>query len=423
MAYIPLKTVSTRGNKLTESSDLTRTLSSVLMTQTYLVLEKDSRWTVIDLDKLVLFEQNINTALPLATALSAVLSDIVVMRYTVTHVPTKNRLGLYENRLRVFSPISYKDYKVQFTSVDTPAVVDDVTRKGYLDDLVVTSAEDLSHCLAAVNGVFHKTVMFEKKLYILDGFRTCRISGRKDVTLVDTRLLGGHSVIPLTTNNVRLTSYNALATVTLPASAKGKSVFLVVDGYFYHLEQDVFYFADDTHIKIKTHKLPLITQFRHNPRTMRTKDRFGIDAPQGSRKYTDAYSAKLLDSRFVPQTELTTLAFQQSRLTHYHSFLVVMDAPAVYPVSLDVTPTGTPQFYIDHSDRFLSGMMRYSAGLCPSYLIFRDPFKRKLIWIQEQDNSLDYQAESISPAFLPAPSPDPIESAGLPARFIDYVSA
>lgn len=423
MAYTPIRTIVITDGRLTESSDLTVPVSSFSGKDAYLVLEKNLAHFTIEIGKITLFESDIDLSAPINTAFATKLNDAFVVQYGKAGIPMKNDRGTYDKRLRVFSPVSYKGYKVQITSINTPNIVDDMSKKGFLDDLVISTREDISNMLVAVNGVFHKTTIHNGKLYVMDGFRTMRVSNRKDVTIVDTKHLGGHSIIPLTAGNVSQATYNGIATIKTGVSLRNKTVFLVVDGYFYHKEANVFYYADDKTIKVMTNKLPLIQQFRHNPRTITRLDRYGQDASQSSRKYSDGYDALFLNKRQVAMSNFTTLAFQLSRLRAYHSFLVVVDNPSVFPVSAEVLPTGTPQFYSDMEDRVLSGMMSYSAGLCPSYLILKDPFKRKSIFIQKQDNDLDWQRESLSPQFVPSLISDPSPAANIPARFVDYVSA
>lgn len=423
MVYTPIRTIVVQKRALVESSDLTVPLSSFAGKQAYLAVEKSEAVFVLDIGQILLFQTGLSLSTPIGSVFTALLNDTFVTRYHNNSIPIKNDNGIYNNRLKVFDPGSYKDHRIQFTSINTPTILDDVTKKGYLDDLVITTRSDVANYLVAVNGVFHRTAIHQGKLYVLDGFRTMRLSSLKDVTAVDTSPIGGHSVIPLTSSNVALSQYNGLATITTTQSLRNKSVFLVIDGYFYHQETDVFYFGDDKHIKVKTNKLPLIDQFRHNPRTIYHPDRYSTDASQKSRKYDDAFDALFLNKRFVPTAQLQTRDFQYSRLTNYHSFLVVVNNPNIFPVNYDVLPTGTPQFYRDHADRVVSGMMQHSVGLCPSYLILKDPFKRKSFFIQRQDYDLGLYRTSIAPSFIPSLLEQTEESARLQARFIDYVSA
>lgn len=423
MAYTPSRLIIRQKNQFTESQDLSVTLGSLGAQEVFLQVIQNKTAFVLDLAKILLFESGLDYTQSVTDGLTSRLTDFFVTKYSRDDIPVRNDNGFYTKRLKVFNPTNYKDHKVQFTSINTPEIVDDITKKGFLDDLVVTTRSNVTNYLAAVNGVFHKTAVHEDKLYILDGFRTIRLTDRDDITLVDTTPLGGHTIIPLTSENVALDSYNGVATVSTEMSLKNKTVFFVIDGYFYHQETQIFYHADDTHLKLYTNKLPLIEQFRHNPRTIYRQDRYGADATQRSRKYTDGYDAVFLGKRVVSTDQFKTKEFQYSRLTGFHSFLVVIDNPSIFPVNYELIPTGTPQFYRDHATRMLSGMLSYSVGACPSYLILRDPFGRKSIYIEKQNYDLNLQRDSVSPSFIPSLVENIEESADLPIRMIDYISA
>lgn len=423
MSYTVVKTITVVNNHLYESTDITKPLSDFTNSESYVVVKHFTNLYSLSLGRILNFVPHLNLNQPISTALNSLFNDTFISTYIADYIPIKRISDLYSKRLNVFNPIAYKDFKVQFTSINTPTILDDVTQKGFLDDLVISteSSYDFTHCLVAVNGVFHKTTYLNNKLYVLDGFRTIRLSGKRDVVIVDTREIGGHTIIPLTTSNVTQSVYQQPSLVTLSSSILGKTIFPVIDGYFYHRSYNVLSFPDQTHLKIETNKLPLIQQFRHNPRTIYRIDRYGTDAPQSSRKYTDVYEEIFLNQETIPTVSLANADFQYSRLTHYHSFLIVMNNPNLYTVSIDVIPTGTPQFYQESSTRSVSGMMNYGCGLCPSYLIWKDPFKRKSIFINSQDSDIDWQNQTINPLFIPNLIPTPELSAQIPARFIDYV--
>ncbi len=422
MAYIPVKVITVNRNRLQESGDLTKPMSDFLDINSYLVIKQDTFTYTLSIGEILTFVPNIDLSQPIGQAFNNLFNDSFISHFENNIIPLVRSSGLYQNRLRVLNPFAYKDYKVQFTSVDTPTVIDDVEKKGFLDDLVITSSQDLSQCLVAVNGVFHRTVFANDSLYVLDGFRTIRLTGRKDVTLVDTRDIGGHTIVPLTANNVEQGAYKQNAIVNLQNSIANKTVFAVIDGYFYHRDHEILEVATPTHLRIKTNKLPLIQQFRHNPRTLHRVNLYG-DSEQHSRKYEDPYDLIFLGRRSVSAASLENAAFQYSRLTSYHSFLVVINNPNIFTVSADIIPTDTPQFYYEQSNRNISGMLNYGCGLCPSYLIWKDPAGRKSIFLQEQDYDVDHHNRSIDPAFIPAPIREPRLGAKIPAQFIDYVSA
>jgi hypothetical protein len=423
MAYTVVKTVTIKNDRLIESSDLTKPLSAYLRGDHFLVVAKDRNLSCLSIGRMLTTVPNLDVATPIGTAFTAMLTDLFVARYNVSTIPLQMSSGLYNKRLVVFNPLTYKNFDVYYTSVNTPSVRDDPLKKGFLDDLAIKSDEDMSNYLVAINGVFHRTAILDNVLYVLDGFRTIRLSGRRDILVVDTRNIGGHTIVPLTTSNVSKPEYGQRAVVTTPSSIQGKTAFAVIDGYFYHRDSKVLSVADQNHFWIHTNKLPLIQQFRHNPRTVYRNDRYGPDATQKSRKYDDAYGSVFLNATSVPTAQLANKDFQYSRLTAYHSFLVVMNNPNLFTVSVDILHTDTPKLYQEASQRNISGLLRYGCGLCPSYLIWADAFSRKSIFLSEQDHDIDRQDQSISPAFIPTLLKEPVEGVRVPAQFFDYVCA
>ena len=423
-SYTTVKYITISGTTLTEYTDLTTPIGNLIGTHSYLVVINNfNALSFLSIDSIMRYLQ-LDITQPIGTVLTSYLNNLFVEKYNVDGIPSKMASEYYQNRLRVLNPVSYKDYTTDFTSINTPTIINDPTKRGSLDDLVINASADLSNSLVAVNGVFHKTLLSNNSLYVLDGFRNIRISGRKDVTLVDTSHIGGHTVLPLTPNNVVQTTYNDWAYIMTPSSIYGKTLFLVVDGYFYHLSDNVLTIFDSTHVGIKTNLLPLVQQFRHNPRTMYTQDKYGDTPSQGSSKYTDNYDTLFINNRSLPANTFTSLDFQYSRITHYHSFLVIVNNPKIYTVEREVAPTGTPRFYYDYSTLPLSGMASYGCGLCPSYLIHREgDHTRKQVFISGQDNDIDLELNSINPIFIPALIDDAIKAANISTRFIDYVSA
>lgn len=422
MTYIPVSVIVIRNNHLNESYDLSQPLSKFLGKDAHLTVESNAYYYTLSLSKILTFVPKLDITKPLSTALTALLSDQFVTQHQSTGIPIQTVSGFYSKRLTVFNPASYKNYTVHFTSINTPHIRDDASKKGYLDDLAIVSEHDMTHCLVAVNGVFHKTTYLDGVLYVLDGFRTVRLKGRQDITIVDTKELGGHTIVPLTPQNVTSSNYQHPALVKMPESIVGKTVFPVIDGYFYHQEQNVVGYASARTLRLRTNHMPLIQQFRHNPRTIYQSDYYGSDAPAGSRKYTDPYEAVFLNHDTVNADVFKTAAFQYSRLTGFHSFLVVVNNPKLFTLSTDLEPTGTPQSYQDLSNRTLSGMMSYDCGLSPSYIIWKDVYKRSTVLLSEQDRDADWQDESVAPFVIPTLAHDADYKPVSPAKLIDYVT-
>ncbi len=424
MTYVPTKLITQEGLRLIESDDLSKPLLQYTIKPTYISIYQNNFTKVISLSQILTFLPKIDLTKSVQEFITPLLNDAFIERFSADYIPVKNNKGFYDKRLKVFNPLSYKDYQVAFTSINTPEIVNDETQRGFLDDLVISGDSDLSNSLVSVNGVFHRTSFFNGKLYVHDGFRTFRVSKRKDIALVDTKELGGHQIIPITPSMVTQAEWQQPAILSSSSSLTNKTIFLVIDGYFYHLNTKVFKQIADNKLVIYTNKLRLINQWKHNPRTLQYRDLLADDASQTSRKYSDAYQTLLLNNTYVPSDILKTKEFQYSRLTHYHSFLVIINNAHLYQVSRDLLPTGTPRFYHDPASQGISGMLRYGCGLCPSYLIWKDAFERKSIFLSEVDNDIDYEHQTYDPNFIPNLIERPQEAAKqVSASLIDYVCA
>ena len=423
MDYTPIRYIVKDKYTLSEKSDLSVPLSQLVGKDAYLVVQDTHRNKyTLSISQMITFIPNLNKALHLDTVFNSILTDINVERYNDSTIPVAKNSGYYQNRLRVLNPISYKEYAVHFTSVNRPEIIDETINKGTLDDIVIKSDENLSQSLVAVNGVFHKTSLLGNDLYVLDGFRTMRLTGRNDMTLVDTSKIGGHSIIDLNPSNVSLSGYNGRAVITLPSSILNKTICIVVDGYFYHLESEVLSIIDDTHVSVDLTKLLLIKQFRHNPRTVYKPDRFGESVSQYSSKYRDPFDVVFLNKNQVPMSTFTSLDFQLSRLRAYHSFLVVFNRPNIFSIRREVVPTDTQRFYYDYTKLPLSGMLSFNCGLCPSYLIHQETKHRRQIFISDQDEIVDYFDQTINPEYIAVNTKNSDDTRNISCYFIDYIS-
>lgn len=425
MTYNPVRIITVTGRQLSESSDLTVQIGSLATGKNYLLLEKNGYYWTVSINAILLWESGISLTDPVSSALTAKLDDIFVQKYTDMSVPYKTSKGNYLKKLDVFNPISNKGWTVSYGTTENAAIRNEEGLKGSLDDLILTSDLDMTNMLVAVNGVFHRTTLYNGEIYVHDGFRTIRLTDRKDVTVMDTTGIGGHTVVPLTSSNSSHGTYNGVCRVTVPGGVQNKTVLLVVDGFLYHLDTEVLKYLSNTVIGIKTDKLPLIQQFRHNPRTLQRRDILKDSLEQGSSRYVDDYAKLFLtDSGVVPTAPLNTLDFQTSRLFHYHSFLIVINNPSIYMTTKHVDSIDVRGMYFDFSDKPLSGAVELGCGLCPSYLIHKEDGGRRQVLISTQDHDTDDYRLTVNPLYLTKLYDDlqPVSS-NVRARFVDYVSA
>jgi hypothetical protein len=422
MAYTSSKIVEVVNNQLREFSDLTIPLSQTVGRAIYLVVTDGVTSHTLDVAAILLHEKNLSLTSPVST-IASLITDVFLETYSVDTIPTRDISGYYRNHLRVFSPVGTKTHTMRYTSMNTPDVVDSIEKMGFLDDLVITStSSDMTNYMVCVNGVFHRTTLFQNKLYVHDGFRTVRLTGRCDPCVVDTTPIGGHQIIPITRAMCSLSKYGADATIDAGVSLAGKTILLVIAGYIYHMSSRAFYFANNSHIKVRTNRLQLVEQLRHSPLTMSVRDLIASDAEQASRKYNDPWDRIFLDTRVVPYDTFRTVEFQLARLSHYHSFIVVLNRADVFTTERELTRSPTPGIYLEESATPTSGIMSCGPGLCPSYLINEDPWGRKFVYGGPVHVDSELSHTQIDRREITALGEEYIDGQDATVRLVDYIT-
>jgi hypothetical protein len=274
--YVATYVVANR--EITLTTDGSQPLSIVAAQQTYLrvkTTQGDDR--TIDLSRYVLLEPRINLTQTLA-ATAAALTDLQLDGYAAIGLPGVDPVtGAFTSRINAYDALAAPDMTVSWTAIGSPGIRDDVYQRALMNDLVLSSTQrDLSNTLVAVNGVFHKTYLFNHELYVLGGFFNIKNSRNVRVSAYDTGSVGGHTVLPVTIPNIDASNYTPLSGVTLTfpnVDFTNKTVLLVLDGYLHALD-DTYRIINSNRIVIDTCKIDLIDGFLHNPNTI--YDRFGV---------------------------------------------------------------------------------------------------------------------------------------------------
>jgi hypothetical protein len=267
-----IATYIVKGGEICLSTDGTQLLSSLIGEKAYLYISgtNASLTYVIDLAKFMLFENNINYAVSL-TAFASSLTDLQIAGFSSTDLPFIDQdTGGYDNRLNVYDAYITSDVTVDYTSIDSPDVRNDIYSRDILNDLAISSnTRDFSNCLVAVNGVFHKTYFFNKEIFVQGGFANIKTSKQNKVAIYDTTGLGGHTILPITADNIDASNEALLSAVTLTfpnMDFTGTTVLLVLGGYLYALD-DTYRLINTNRVKIDICKIDLIDQWLHDPNT------------------------------------------------------------------------------------------------------------------------------------------------------------
>ena len=256
-------------------TDGSKTLNDVVGKKAYIQVHQGNTTYVIDIAQYLLRERRVNLDTPL-TIVASTLTDQMIDGYSTNIIPVMNPFtGGIDNRVAVYDAIAADDITVAWTSMESPGIRNDPYQKGSVEDLVLSSKKrDFTNSLVSVNGVFHKTHLYNKELYVRRGFSNIKNSKREGVSVYDTSSLGGHTVIPIRLDNIDNSNTAPFSGVTLTfndASFVGKTVLLVLGGYLHALD-DTYRIISDNRVVIDTCKIDLIDEFLHNPNTRLTRD-------------------------------------------------------------------------------------------------------------------------------------------------------
>ena len=271
--YIATYVISNGEISLTK--DGTQTLNDLAGQKVYLRISKNNIIYTIDLARYMLHQRNIDLSSTL-TAIVGTLTDAQILAYTSTDIPTLDPdTGALTSRINAYDAATAPDLTVSWTSIGSPGIRNDVYRRASMNDLVLSSkSRDLSNSLVAVNGVFHKTYLYNKELYVQDGYANIKNTRRDEISVYDTTSVGGHTILPIRIPNIDASNKTPHNGVTLTfcrdVDFTNKTLLLVIGGYLHALDGTYRIIAKNR-IVVDICKLDLIDEFIHNPNTIYTK--------------------------------------------------------------------------------------------------------------------------------------------------------
>jgi hypothetical protein len=258
------------------NTDGTRTLSSLAGERAFMrITRRNGQSVVIDLAHYQLRQRNLDLTMTLAGVASG-LTDLQIDAYAAACLPTLDPVtDRFAARIGFYDALAAEDVQVDWTSIGSPGIRNDIYQRGVMQDLVITSTRrDLRHSLVAVNGVFHKTYFHEHQLYVKDGFANIKNARRTQIGIYDTTAVGGHDLLPIEIANIDASNRTPFSGVTLTfphADFTGKTILMVLGGYLHALD-DTYRIIGRNRVVIDTGKIDLINGFIHNPNTMYTRD-------------------------------------------------------------------------------------------------------------------------------------------------------
>lgn len=183
-------------------------------------------------------------------------------------LPTSNDLPVIRTRYAQFSDAVRAGYHVTPThptiSASSPLPISDrtdllVTKKGVDYEFIHKRA------IANVNGFYHLTDWSSEGIYVVDGMKSCLISGRNELGLLSFMQLGTIDLIPIqpdmiyTLREDQKLRYNCYVDTRVDLSQK--TVFLVLGGYLHAVDPRVFFRVSASAFGIDFSQIPLVDRF------------------------------------------------------------------------------------------------------------------------------------------------------------------
>lgn len=442
--YTAVAIITVNGRTLSRSDVTTQTIADVIAiageNHIQILDSSTNSQMTVSLSRYVQSYSKVDMSTPITTFVST-MSDLV-RNSIASNVPYLNTQGIYPNLIRTYDPLGAQDISVSWTSVNNPEDLDNVQKLSSYNDLLLTPSgtRDLTNTLVCVNGVIHPTVLWNGSLFVVDGLYTMRNSQRKDMTCINTTLVGGHTTIPLTSSNVTGTQINALK-VTLPQGQSfiGTTAFIVIDGYLYYPDEILTIETETTAI-LHGNRIPFIAQYRHNPKTKYNEDTFGDNwnwgVPKTDPQITtspvpmtsipsaanDPYVNLFLNTRAVPTATLQSFAFQYARVTSAHSFIVLINTSSLYMQKTPLFPITRVGTYGYASSTGPDGLLRYGVGLCPSYIKLSSQYGQTWYTVAPQDHDIDRIEKTANPDVIPCLVDDYDETYKRPCTLYSFFS-
>lgn len=272
ITYVTTQVVN--GRDIKEYDAPYQPLSEIVTSKAYVLVLYKNEYILLNIPRLIRNSPNLNVDVTLLSFIATHLTEDMLAGYKVEgYIPRIDyETGRFNHRIEAFDGHAESGMTVAYTSVHAPDIRNDEHKRDTLNDLVLSSTKrSLNNCLVSVNGVFHRTVMFEGELYAREAFHNMKNSNMKHLAVYDTASVGGHKTISLTLDMLRNTDEQDIrqgAYLTLPddVTLSGKTLMMVIDGYLFAFDGSYQIVGPRT-VKVHTNKIDLVNNFLHNPNT------------------------------------------------------------------------------------------------------------------------------------------------------------
>ena len=179
-------------------------------------------------------------------------------------LPTSAQIPRFKTVYAIYSDAVQARYKI--TAVSPKSHPDGNTLPADRPWLALTRPNTdygllLKSCLASVNGLIHRTDADSQRVYVVDGMKSVRHSGKASLGLVSFREIGALEFVSIKPEMIfRGNDDLPLADrmyVKMSSTRAGKTAMLVLGGYLHVLDNESFYRVNDSTFAINFKHIPL----------------------------------------------------------------------------------------------------------------------------------------------------------------------
>lgn len=226
----------------------------------------------------------------------------------------------------------------------------------YMRKASVDPLDFKNHCLVTVNDLLHFVDADSENIYITDAMKTCQLSGRNEIGIINLKKVSKITCTPITAamlsgESATRNKFGEKFYIKLPAFAKGKLVGISLGGYLHLLNPKVFYSVSDTHYCFDVRNIELVDRILESEDII---DMSGLGLERAGKNLKQLSKEQLYSNEVI--TKYATLS---------QSFLIVFDNPELIKETIALQETKLPGMYIHPQLPTLPVV--YKKGMLASY--------------------------------------------------------
>lgn len=266
-------TVTVRGFDISDENVPSRKLNTMVDAQYYCAILSDHLTYIIDLSKAIVRESMVDMEMSVSAFVAARINTASkISAYASNAIPQKDaETDAYVKRITCEDGQDSDLYDLGYTSVRFTEIINDPHYYTQSGDLILKPkpGHSFQNTLVSVNGVFHRTSLFNGDLLVLGGHTNIKNAKKSHVCVYDTTSVGGHQSIPITSQIVDMAEDDdpwSSIYLKLDVDLTDKTVFLIMNGRLHALD-GTYEVVGNRRVKINVCKMDLIGDFLTDPNT------------------------------------------------------------------------------------------------------------------------------------------------------------